>query len=234
MSEIVVKEEREALSFVDPELYLDRASRVADVLSQIIEKRKLYATLGGRKYVTCEGWTTLAALAGLVPKVEEVVVEKDGDVWEARAVAVLTKSGQSNLVVARAVAYCRSDERKFQGRSMQEKHEVASMAQTRAVSKVCRLVLSWIMTLAGYEPTPAEEVENVYSINQENKEEKKNWTWAEIEKVATEALKHVVRKYKNSDRPVTRQELVELFNKYEGDQTLVINAIMESREGEAC
>lgn len=43
------------------------------------------------------------------------------------------------------------------------------MAQTRAVSKVCRIALSWIMTLAGYEPTPAEEIGN--SITETEKAE---------------------------------------------------------------
>jgi hypothetical protein len=32
------------------------------------------------------------------------------------------------------------------------------MAQTRAAGKVLRLLLGWVMTLAGYEPTPAEEM----------------------------------------------------------------------------
>jgi hypothetical protein len=32
------------------------------------------------------------------------------------------------------------------------------MAQTRATGKACRLAFSWIMSLAGYEPTPAEEI----------------------------------------------------------------------------
>ncbi len=32
------------------------------------------------------------------------------------------------------------------------------MAITRATGKACRLAFSWIMTLAGYDPTPAEEL----------------------------------------------------------------------------
>jgi hypothetical protein len=37
--------------------------------------------------------------------------------------------------------------------------QLASMAQTRANSKVLRNVLSWVAVLAGYRPTPAEEIE---------------------------------------------------------------------------
>lgn len=37
--------------------------------------------------------------------------------------------------------------------------QLLSMAQTRACAKVCRNKLSWVVTLAGYKPTPAEEID---------------------------------------------------------------------------
>jgi hypothetical protein len=40
--------------------------------------------------------------------------------------------------------------------------QLASMAQTRAGSKVLRSVLSWVVVLAGYRPTPAEEMDGVF------------------------------------------------------------------------
>jgi hypothetical protein len=39
--------------------------------------------------------------------------------------------------------------------------QLASMAQTRANSKVLRNVLSWVVVLAGYRPTPAEELDGL-------------------------------------------------------------------------
>lgn len=39
--------------------------------------------------------------------------------------------------------------------------QLASMAQTRANAKVLRNVLSWVAVLAGYRPTPAEEIEEI-------------------------------------------------------------------------
>jgi hypothetical protein len=39
--------------------------------------------------------------------------------------------------------------------------QMASMAQTRACAKVHRNVLSWIVVLAGYRPTPAEEMDGL-------------------------------------------------------------------------
>lgn len=167
--EIVKVENTGVLAFQEPQEFLSRVSSIATPLSQIIEDKKLYANIQGRKFVTCEGWTTLASLCGLLPSIEnlEIVKEPNG-VIEAKATAVLIKRGE---IVARAVAFCRSDEQKFSGKRMQEKYEVASMAQTRAVSKVCRIALSWIMTMAGYEATPAEEITPEMIVEPEQRHE---------------------------------------------------------------
>jgi hypothetical protein len=55
----------------------------------------------------------------------------------------------------RAYGVCSSDEPNWRGKP---EFQLASMAQTRAAGKVLRLLLGWIVTLAGYEPTPAEEM----------------------------------------------------------------------------
>ena len=44
--------------------------------------------------------------------------------------------------------------------------QLSSMAQTRANAKALRNVLSWVVVLAGYRPTPAEEMEGVYEREQ--------------------------------------------------------------------
>jgi hypothetical protein len=40
--------------------------------------------------------------------------------------------------------------------------QLSSMAQTRANAKALRNVLSWVVVLAGYRPTPAEEMDGIY------------------------------------------------------------------------
>jgi hypothetical protein len=52
-------------------------------------------------------------------------------------------------------------ERVLLGQESVPLYQLASMAQTRANSKVLRNVLSWVVVLAGYKPTPAEEMPNV-------------------------------------------------------------------------
>lgn len=51
--------------------------------------------------------------------------------------------------------------------------QLASMAQTRANAKVLRNVLSWVAVLAGYRPTPAEEMSDAKTVDAEVVEPKK-------------------------------------------------------------
>lgn len=50
-------------------------------------------------------------------------------------------------------------ERRLVGEETVPLFQLASMAQTRANAKVYRNVLSWVVVLAGYKPTPAEELD---------------------------------------------------------------------------
>ena len=50
-----------------------------------------------------------------------------------------------------------------QGKKYYQEFAIASMAQTRAIGKAYRNILAWIIRAAGYEPTPAEEMD--YSGN---------------------------------------------------------------------
>jgi hypothetical protein len=73
------------------------------------------------------------------------------DGWEAR-VEAKTRDG---AVVGAAESECLRSERKWANR---EDYAVRSMAATRATSKALRQPLGFVMTLAGFEATPAEEI----------------------------------------------------------------------------
>jgi hypothetical protein len=64
----------------------------------------------------------------------------------------------AGAVISAAEAICTRDERKWQAR---EEYALKSMAQTRACAKALRNVLAWVAVLAGFEGTPAEEVDRV-------------------------------------------------------------------------
>lgn len=126
------------------------ATEAANALASVIESRKLFSNIQGKKFVKCEGWTTLAAMLGVTPH-EISVTEVDGAFTATVELRRLT-DGQP---VSRASAECGPDESTWKGRA---RYARRSMALTRATAKACRLAFSWIMALSGYEVTPAEEI----------------------------------------------------------------------------
>jgi hypothetical protein len=133
----------------DPVEVLERASRVAQALKSVIDKQGLVSRIQGREHVRVEGWTTLGSMLGVVPVV--VWTKRTEDGWEAR-VEARTMDGR---VVGAAEAMCSTAEKTWKTR---DDYALRSMAQTRATSKALRGPLGFVVTLAGYEATPAEEM----------------------------------------------------------------------------
>lgn len=137
----------------DPQQIVARYSEVAQTIGSLIEKQKLYVAIGGRKHVRIEGWQALGAPLGIFAQVEGSERIRDGDRWGYEASAVAHRlSGET---VSAADAECWSDEQNWQGKP---DFQIRSMAQTRACAKALRLALGFVMAMAGYEATPAEEM----------------------------------------------------------------------------
>lgn len=134
----------------EPREIVARASAQAQVLADVIRSRRLAVQIGGKEYVRVEGWTLLGVMLGVSP-VCEWTRPMDGG-WEARVVA-RTLDGRE---VGAAEAMCSRDEPRW---ADQPEFALRSMAQTRATAKALRLPLGFVMALAGYETTPAEEME---------------------------------------------------------------------------
>ena len=133
-----------------PLAVVERATEIAKVLSAIIEDRQLYREISGRKHVYVEGWTLLGSMLGVFPIVEWTRKTEDG--WEAR-VEARTLNG---ALVGSAETMCSRAESKWKSR---DDYAIRSMAQTRASSKALRMPLGFVMTLAGYDATPSEEMD---------------------------------------------------------------------------
>lgn len=136
----------------DPQEIVARASSVATALARVIDERGLYSNIQGRRHVRVEGWTLCGSMLGVFPVCEWSRPIEGG--WEARVVA-RTMGG---VVVGAAEASCTRSERTWSGR---DDYALRSMAQTRATSKAMRLPLGFIVSLAGYESTPAEEMDGI-------------------------------------------------------------------------
>jgi hypothetical protein len=133
----------------DPVEIISKATRLAEALSKVLRDQKLTANIQGKEHVLVEGWTLLGTMLGVFPVLEWTRPLPDG--WEARVVA-RTMSGQA---VGAAEAECLRSERSWKTR---DDYALRSMAQTRATSKALRQPLGFVVTLAGFEATPAEEM----------------------------------------------------------------------------
>jgi len=145
-----------------------QASQIATVLKDIIQKQKMYTEFKGKKYVQVEGWNTMGAFLKVFPQEEKVELQADGS-WVAY-VKLVNSNGE---IVGRASHICGDPtDRNWSNR---EAYAKRSMAITRATGKAFRLNYSWIMSLAGYEATPAEEMPKHVAVevfNIDNKEQK--------------------------------------------------------------
>lgn len=137
-----------------PTALVTGATAIADTLATLIRQKKLATNIQGKEYVRVEGWTVLGALLGVVAREESVEERADGSYLATVALVRMA----DNVVVSRASAECGMDEPRW---ANGPKYARRSMALTRATGKAARLAFSWIMTLAGFQPTPAEEMSHV-------------------------------------------------------------------------
>ncbi len=128
-----------------------QATEIANVLSSVIEKQGLFSNISGKKYIKAEGWQTLGTFLGVVPREKSVIRHDDGS-YEAYIEIVKFRDG---TVVGGGSAICSRKEKRW---SAADEYAIRSMAITRATGKAFRVGFSWIVTLAGYSPTPEEEI----------------------------------------------------------------------------
>lgn len=172
MNELITTEQAElvttenirvgSMDLADYREVVSKMSGVAKELTRFIRQRELYVAIHGKEYVFCEGWTSLGGMLGVTSKIESCVENPniEGE-FIAAAVAFRTSDGAE---LGRAEASCGPDEEMWRTRSRQAKR---SMSQTRATSKVFRLTMSWVMKIAGFEVTPAEEMQGGGTVKQE-------------------------------------------------------------------
>ena len=174
VTDVTVKNDEENLpdyAILNPELPMSVkvgvATNVANTLAPLVRQQGLVVKGLNSKdkdaeYVTVEGWEVLGTMLGIVPdtRVVEEMKNDKGIVVGFKARATLYQNPTiddgkiiDGHVLATAEAYCTKDD-------YQKKYfSMASMAQTRALGKAYRMALSWIVKMAGFEATYAEDME---------------------------------------------------------------------------
>lgn len=128
---------------------MKRADDVAAVCKHVVTRLAVH--IHNKRYLPVEAWNTIAAAYGCAPSIREVVEEERG----VRAVAELRR--HDGQIIASAEGFCGLDEPKWATSPMYARR---AMAQTRAISRVCRTAFAFVVSLmdAGLETTPLDEV----------------------------------------------------------------------------
>ena len=141
-----------------PQIVIDEARKAAAALNAIIEAKPNKLVLNDKTYLWYEDWQMLGRFYGVTAGSADQVPTKFVEYGEARGFEATAEARlvSTNQVISRADAMCLDDEWKWEGKPL---FQLKSMAQTRACAKALRNVLAWVVVLAGYCPTPAEEIE---------------------------------------------------------------------------
>ena len=138
---------------IKPNQVIIDAQTKADSLYAVVEKQHLFMQIHDKKYLTVEAWEILGRFCDLTATVEWV---KSVELWEAQGFeARVVVTDNRGKVVSVAESMCLNDEPNWKGKPI---FQLKSMCQTRAMSKAYRMCLSFIVSLAGYSPTPFEEM----------------------------------------------------------------------------
>jgi hypothetical protein len=141
----------------------DETMHLAVDLAKFIKENRLFQNIQGKEYVNVEGWQYAGSRLGILPVVDELTNMSD-----SAEIKYLAKVNLLNLrteqIVGAGFAICSNKE---QGRKYYQEYAIASMAQTRAIGKAYRNALAWIIRAAGYEPTPAEEMDYQGNVSEQ-------------------------------------------------------------------
>lgn len=136
---------------------------LSNELSRLIVEKKLTTNIKGKNYVNVEGWMFCGSALGLNPVITEVTdLTRRGTEPGQVELKYMAKCEVRNIttgqLVATGIAICSSFEH---SKKEFDEYAILSMAQTRAIGKAYRNLLAWLMKAAGFEATPAEEMDFV-------------------------------------------------------------------------
>ncbi|HET7408215.1 MAG TPA: hypothetical protein VFJ21_13910 [Mycobacteriales bacterium] len=135
----------------DPVEVVERASRIADALKDVLDKKGLVERIQGKGHVKVEGWQLLGSMLGVT------AVCVDTEPIDGGFKATVEARTIDGRVVGRADALCTKHEKRGPWKSSDD-YARLSMAQTRATSKALKGPLGFVVSLGGYQTTPAEEM----------------------------------------------------------------------------
>ena len=133
----------------------DSMLKLSTELSKLIKEKGLSSNIQGKQFVNVEGWQFAGASLGLMPIITLTTdLSKDDEIKYMATCEV--RNITSGQLVATGIALCSNKEKT---KRFFDEYAILSMAQTRAIGKAYRNLLAWLMKAAGFEATPAEEMD---------------------------------------------------------------------------
>ena len=129
--------------------------QLASELKRFIKEQKLTVNIKGKEYPLVESWQWAGAQLGLYPQLNYISNHSTETEIKYLAEVSICKWG-TNEVISKGVAICSNKEA---NKRAWDEYAILSMAQTRATGKAFRNLISWLMKAAGFEATPAEEMD---------------------------------------------------------------------------
>lgn len=192
MTQDLLPVEANTVALRKPREIVEEAKERANVLMEIVKEQHLSKRIGDKDHIQVEAWMTVAGFYGCSAGSDDAVpVEVDG-IKGAKAHAVVRD--REGIVVSEAVSYCMRDEPNWQNKPW---FQLASMAQTRAMSKALANKFRSVAVLAGFSGTPSEEMTRPEEEHQSLAEAVYPWGQDKgkpISKVPQESLKWAVSK----------------------------------------
>jgi hypothetical protein len=161
------------LTVMNPGVLMTQATDVAGVCGEIVKRTA--QTIQGRKYVRVEGWQSIAAAYGCVASSTNVQRVEGG----TKAIGELRRASDGALI-ASAEGFVGEDEPTWYGGVVvsygKEKtlpkrpdYAIRAMAQTRAISRVCRSAFAFVVVMidSKLSTTPAEEMGHTFEQDDE-------------------------------------------------------------------
>ena len=129
--------------------------QLASELQRFVKDQRLTVNIKGKEYPLVESWQWAGSQLGLYPYLLSVNnVSTETEVKYLAEVEV--RRIGTNEPVSKGIAICSNKEA---NKKYWDEYAILSMAQTRATGKAFRNLLSWLMKAAGFEATPAEEMD---------------------------------------------------------------------------
>lgn len=132
-----------------------QSAEVAEILQRFVKEKKLTANIKGKEYPLVEAWCFAGSQLGLYPILTSI--QNLCNETEVKYMATVeVRRIDNDKVMSKGIAICTNREA---SKRLFDEYAILSMAQTRAEGKAFRMLLSWIMKAAGFEATPAEEMD---------------------------------------------------------------------------